>query len=79
MQPAAAEVMCKARWIGNRPCSPPEPRSRLDDKAFDARRAQAVPGCNPSRAAANNDDLGMDIGHGGGWVSNFGVGLPRRS
>jgi hypothetical protein len=63
MQPAAAEIKRETRSIGDGPGPPAQPRTRLDDQAIDGGLGQPPAGRNAGRAAADDYDFGIAVGH----------------
>ncbi len=63
VQPAAAEIDGVAVAIVDAIGASAEPRPRFDDKAIGGGLRQAPPGGNAGRAAADDGDLGVVIGH----------------
>ena len=62
MQPAAAEVHRKSA-LGGGQCSSAEPRPRLHDQATYAGVVQALGRGQACRAAADNRNFGVVVGH----------------
>ena len=65
MQPAAAEIERVARAVVDAVGAAAEPRPRLDNQAVDRGHAEPPPRRDAGRAAANDRNLGVAIGHSG--------------